>query len=127
MFKDQDILDRKAARDLIDEPDREFVKTDTDVTDNAFIWRIPTNELGDLNLPFSSPVTAALIIEPGIEPKSGDWVIVTDADNNIMVKRFEKDMPHTYLHSLKSKHEPFKMDESYIINGVVTNINLKTR
>lgn len=126
VFTDQDILERKTASDA-HESGREHVSSDTDVSAYAYGWRVSTSELGDLNLPFTTPVMATLIIEPEAKPKSGDWIIVTDSNNNVMVKKYELDPPHIYIHSLKARHEPFMLDESYIINGVVVSINLKTR
>lgn len=106
--------------------ERRYVETELEVTRVAYAWEVKSNQLGSMGLPFTMPVDVVLIVEPDLTPVDGNFILVTDGDGPIMIKRLEIDGPNHYLHSLNSQHVPLMMADTYAIKGTVISINMKT-
>lgn len=108
------------------ESQRRYTKTELEISDQAFAWEVQSNQLGNMGVPFAIPVTATVIVEPGLKPINGNMVLVVDDNGVLMLKKLEQDGPNLYLHSLNPQHVPIMMTDEYVIKGTVVSINLKT-
>jgi len=100
-----------------------WIETADKVSSNAFALRVKGNSMQDANNPRSIPDGAIVIVDPNIDPKSGD-IVVARLNGSSTVKKFVIDGDNYYLTPLNPDYRPIVMQPPMEIIGVAKSARI---
>jgi SOS-response transcriptional repressor LexA len=92
----------------------DWIETTYAVQEHTFALRVEGESMEP-----EFPEGTILIVEPGMEPCPGDYVIVKNGSNEATFKKLIKDGGQLYLKPLNPRFEIKRLDENFTIVGVV--------
>ena len=100
-----------------------WIETADKVSSNSFALRVNGNSMQDANNPRSIPDGAIVIVDPNLDPKSGD-IVVARLNGSSTVKKFVIDGDNYYLTPLNPDYRPIVMQPPMEIIGVAKSARI---
>lgn len=101
-----------------------WIETTERVSKNAFALRVSGNSMQDANNPRSIPDGAIVIVDPNVEPQSGD-IVVARLNGSSTVKKYVVDGGNYYLNPLNPDYRPILMEPPMEIVGVCKSAKIQ--
>lgn len=101
-----------------------WIETTERVSKNSFALRVSGNSMQDANNPRSIPDGAIVIVDPNVEPQSGD-IVVARLNGSSTVKKYVVDGGNYYLNPLNPDYRPILMEPPMEIVGVCKSAKIQ--
>ena len=101
-----------------------WIDTTEKVSKNSFALKVSGNSMQDANNPRSIPDGAIVIVDPAVDPQSGD-IVVARLNGSSTVKKYVVDGSNFYLTPLNPDYKPILMSPPMEIIGVCKSAKIQ--